>query len=280
MSTKDNAATGPQPKAAAHDHWVSIFALLGFVLVATAQVTNMILARRLAGTVPQLTLAFFRWAIIVVGLAPLAVAEIRSGRLPLRANALPILAAGFFGMFVCGGPVYIAGMTTTAINIALIMSYRRPAPSRVFGLERVGSLQVFGMELALIGALLIISRGDMRALVELRTATGDLLMLMAMLGWSGYTLLQSRVATSATFLARVAAFATVGALLTLPVATTEMWGTPHSAFAPRALAAYLFAGLVPGLFAYAGFAYLGIRFGSVRSSAPYCHGRSLASRRP
>ena len=119
-------------------------------------------------------------------------------------------------MFVCGGPVYIAGMTTTAINIALIMSLSPIVVlllSRVFGLERVGSLQVFGMELALIGALLIISRGDMRALVELRTATGDLLMLMAMLGWSGYTLLQSRVATSATFLARVAAFATVGALL-------------------------------------------------------------------
>jgi hypothetical protein len=35
--------------------------LLGFVLVATAQVTNMILARGLAGSVPTFTLAFFRW---------------------------------------------------------------------------------------------------------------------------------------------------------------------------------------------------------------------------
>ncbi len=26
----------------------------------------------------------------------------------------------FFGMFLCGGPIYIAGVSTTAINIALI----------------------------------------------------------------------------------------------------------------------------------------------------------------
>ncbi|MFX6903646.1 EamA family transporter, partial [Acinetobacter baumannii] len=34
----------------------------------------------------------------------------------------------------------------------------------------------------------------------------------------------------------------------------------------RAFEAYVFAGLVPGLIAYAGFAWLGARFGSVRTS--------------
>jgi hypothetical protein len=33
-----------------------------------------------------------------------------------------IAAAGFLGMFICGGPVYVAGVTTSAINIALIMA--------------------------------------------------------------------------------------------------------------------------------------------------------------
>jgi drug/metabolite transporter (DMT)-like permease len=138
--------------------------------------------------------------------------------------------------------------------------------SRILGLEQIGFMQVFGMGLALTGMLVIVTRGDLRALGGRHVANGDLLMLMAMLGWSVYTLMQSRVAATASFLGRVSAFATAGALLTLPVATMEIWSTPQLAFAPRAIAAFLFAGLVPGLLAYAGFAYLGGRFGSVRAS--------------
>lgn len=79
-------------------------ALLGFMLVTTAQVTNMILARGLHGTVPPFTLAFFRWTIIAAGLAPFVIADVNKGRLEVRANALPILATGFLGMFLCGAP--------------------------------------------------------------------------------------------------------------------------------------------------------------------------------
>lgn len=160
-------------------------------------------------------------------------------------------------------------MTTTAINIAIIMSLSPVvvlALSRLFGLETVGTLQVLGMGLALVGALLIVSRGGLHSLIELGTAPGDLLMLSAMFGWSGYTLLQSRVATGATLLARVSLFAAAGALFTLPVAAWEMWCMPQAAFTARAFAAYAFAGLVPGIFAYGGFAYIGSRYGSVQAS--------------
>ncbi|MFO1086763.1 MAG: DMT family transporter [Reyranellaceae bacterium] len=268
MSSR-NEAEGNALRPPSLDGWAGAIAVLGFMLVATAQVTNMILARGLGGTVPPFTLAFMRWTIVAAGLAPLALADMRSGRLSLRANALPILAAGFLGMFLCGGPVYVAGKTTTAINIALIMSLSPVVVlllSRLFRLERIGWFQAIGMSLALIGALLIVSRGDLLALAQLRVAPGDWLMLMPMLGWSGYTLLQSRVAASATFLARVSMFAAAGALFTLPIAVWEVWNMPQAAFGGRALGAYAFAGVVPGLLAYAGFAYLGGRFGSVRAS--------------
>src|SRR5262249_41368190 len=102
--------------------WAGTIALVGFVLVATAQASNMILARGLAGSVPPFALAFFRWSIIAIGLAPMALAEIRQGRIPLARDFWPILAAGFLGMFLCGAPVYIAGISTSAIHIALIMA--------------------------------------------------------------------------------------------------------------------------------------------------------------
>ncbi|HLZ01756.1 MAG TPA: DMT family transporter [Bradyrhizobium sp.] len=249
--------------------WQNTVALTGFILVAIAQVSNMILARGLAGSVPPFALAFFRWTIIAAGLAPFALAEIRYGKIPLVRNAWPILAAGFMGMFLCGGPIYIAGVSTTAIHIALIMAL---SPIMVLlisaarGMEHIGPLQWLGTVLALAGALLIISGGHPETFAQSSAAWGDLLVVLAMLGWSGYTLVQSRVAPGASLLARVSLFAAAGALCSLPPAAWEMWTTPAQAFSIKALEAYLFAGLVPGLLAYAGFAWLGGKFGSVRTS--------------
>ena len=101
-----DASTAASPSTHA---WLGAIALIGFILVATAQASNQILARGLAGSVPPFALAFFRWSIVAIGLAPIALKEIRDGRVPLAGNTWPILAAGFMGMFLCGGPVY-AGM--------------------------------------------------------------------------------------------------------------------------------------------------------------------------
>jgi len=249
--------------------WAGAIALTGFVLVATAQASNMILARGLAGSVPPFALAFFRWSIIFLGLAPLALAEIRQGRIPLARDFWPILAAGLLGMFLCGGPIYVAGISTTAIHIALIMALSPIVVlliSAALGMEHVGPLQWLGTALALAGALLIVTAGHPEALMQSKAAWGDLLVVLAMLGWSGYTLLQSRVAPQASLLARISLFSAAGALCSLPPALYEMWSAPQAVFNAKAAEAYLFAGLVPGLIAYAGFAWLAARFGSVRTS--------------
>ena len=235
---------------------------------ATAQASNQVLARGLADSVAPFALAFFRWSIIAAGLAPLAIAEIRQGRISLAGNFWPILAAGFLGMFLCGGPVYVAGGSTTAIHIALIFALSPITVlliSAALGIEHVGRLQWLGTGLALAGALVIILGGHSQA-TAMNVAYGDMLAVLAMLGWSGYTLLQSRVAPGASLLARISLFAAAGALCSLPWAIVEMWTTPQQIFSTKALAACVFAGLVPGLIAYAGFAWLGAKFGSVRTS--------------
>jgi drug/metabolite transporter (DMT)-like permease len=266
-SEGDDPAAAAAPRSG--DGWQGAIALAGFILVATAQASNQVLARGLADSVAPFALAFFRWTIIAAGLAPLAIAEIRQRRIPLADDFWPILAAGFLGMFLCGGPVYVAGGSTTAIHIALIMGLSPITVlliSAMLGMERIGPLQWLGTALALSGALLIISGGHWQALAEVGAHSGDLLVVLAMLGWSGYTLLQSRVAPRASLLARISLFAAAGALCSLPWAIGEMWTTPERVFSTKALAACVFAGLVPGLIAYAGFAWLGAKFGSVRTS--------------
>jgi drug/metabolite transporter (DMT)-like permease len=198
---------------------------------------------------------------------PIVVMALRERPGLLRGQWPGIALAGFLGMFICGGPVYVAGITTSAINLSLIMAL---APivvllfSAATGRESIGWRQIIGMAIALAGALLIITKGQ--ASVGTGLSTGDLLALLAMLGWAGYTLLQNRVGRSVSFLARIGLFAVAGALFSLPFAVHEIWSTPSAAFSGRATLVYLFAGLVPGLFAYAAYAWLGARFGAVSTS--------------
>ncbi len=247
----------------------ALLSAVGLLVVAAAQVSNMILARAVAGTIPPFAIAFFRWTIIALALLPFVSSELRAGRLRLVGELWPIFVTGFLGMFLCGGPVYAAGETTGAINIALIMSLSPVIVTLIAwlrGLERIKPSRLFGMALALGGALFIIARGDVDTLTTLRLARGDLYVLFAMLGWSGYTLLQIRVAPAASFFARIGLFSAAGALATLPVAAWETARAPAAVFNAHAFAAYLFAGIVPGLLAYIGFAWLTGRFGAVRSS--------------
>lgn len=267
--TPGSAAPETTNALPAAEVWAGAVALIGFILVATGQASNQILARGLAGSVPPFALAFFRWGIIAAGLAPFALAELRQGRIRPANSLWPVLAAGFMGMYLCGGPVYVAGISTTAIHIALIMALSPITVlliSASLGMERIGPLQALGTALALAGALLIISGGHWQTLTGLKTAEGDGLVVLAMLGWSGYTLLQSRVAPKDSLLARISLFAAAGALCSMPQAVLEMWTMPAAVFSGKALAAYLFAGLIPGLLAYTGFAWLGARYGSVRTS--------------
>ena len=244
-----------------------VLGLLGFLVLATAQVSNMILARGLAGSVPPFSIAFFRWSIVAIGLSPLIFAALRQHPGLLRKDWPGIAAAGFLGMFVCGGPVYLAGTTTSAINLALIMALAPLAVllfSLVSGLETVNRWQIIGMVIALCGALLVIIKGNASGTHGL--VIGDLLVFCAMLAWAGYTMVQNRVSAGISFLARIGIFAAAGALFSLPLALHEMWLDPASVFSMKAAKAYLFAGLVPGLFAYGAYSYLGSAFGALSTS--------------
>jgi drug/metabolite transporter (DMT)-like permease len=244
-----------------------LLGLLGFLVLATAQVSNMIVARGVAGSVPPFSIAFFRWSIVAIGLSPLIVAALRQHPALLRKEGLGIAAAGFLGMFVCGGPVYLAGTTTSAINLALIMAM---APlmvllfSLLMGLEKVNRWQIIGMIIALSGALLVITRGQSKG--EHGVTQGDILVVCAMLAWAGYTLVQNRVGAGVNFLARIGMFAAFGALFSLPFAIHETWSDPSTVLSLKAAKVYLFTGLVPGLFAYSAYSYFGSAFGNLSTS--------------
>lgn len=72
--------------------------------------------------------------------------------------------------------------------------------------------------MASIGALFVVSRSRPATLFSATFASGDVIALIAMFGWSAYTLLQTRVGAALSNLARVCVFAFAGALFSLPPA--------------------------------------------------------------
>jgi drug/metabolite transporter (DMT)-like permease len=244
-------------------------AIIGFVIVACAFSTNTILARANAGEVPSFSLAFFRWMTVALALALFSVREIKEKWPAISPRLGMVAVAGFCGMFLCGGPVYVAGITTTAINIGLIMA---AAPVNVLliawiiGSEKIRPVQVASIALALPGVALILARGSLDTLTTVNFASGDILVFIAMLGWTGYNLLQVRTLPDVSSIPRTCLYAFAGAGFSLPFCLYEAWVAPQAVFSARAFLTYLFAAIVPGIGAYAGLAYLAAKFGSVRAS--------------
>jgi drug/metabolite transporter (DMT)-like permease len=244
-------------------------AIIGFIIVACALSANTILARANAGAVPSFSLAFFRWMIVALGLAPFSVREIRAKWPAISPRLAMVATAGFCGMFLCGGPVYVAGVTTTAINIGLIMAV---APVNVLliawsiGFEKIRPVQVVSIAMALLGVALILARGSLETLSTVNFAQGDILVFIAMLGWTAYNLLQVRTLPDVSSISRTCLFASAGAGFSLPFCLREALEAPQAVFSAHAFLIYFFAGIVPGIGAYAGLAYLAAKFGSVRAS--------------
>jgi drug/metabolite transporter (DMT)-like permease len=119
---------------------------------------------------------------------------------------------------------------------------------------------------ALPGVALILTRGSLETLTTVNFALGDILVFIAMLGWTAYNLLQVSTLPDVSSIARTCLFAFAGAAFSLPFFLHEAWDAPQAVFSSRALLLYLFAAIVPGIGAYGGLAYLAARFGSVRAS--------------
>ena len=260
---KHNSADMEQTRSSA------ALAIIGFIIIACALAANTILARANAGEVPAFSLAFFRWMIVALGLAPFSAREITAKWPAISPRLGMVAAAGFCGMFLCGGPVYLAGVTTTAINIGLIFA---AMPVNVLliawclGLEKIKPVQVVSIAVALPGVGLLLARGSLETLTSVNFAPGDILVFIAMLGWTAYNLLQVSTLPDVSAISRTCLFAFAGAVFSLPFCLHEAWAAPQAVFSARAFLTYLFAAIVPGIGAYAGLAYLAAKFGSVRAS--------------
>jgi len=167
-----------------------------FALGATAIWSgNFIVARGLSDHIPPVTLAFFRWMTAVLVFAPFAIKGVVQEWPKIRQHLVYFGVTAFIGITCFNTFIYIAGHTTTAMNLSLI-AITFPVFimlfSRILFQEALSLKKVMGILLVLVGVLFLITKGSISILLGITFAVGDLWMLAASILFAVYSLLLKR----------------------------------------------------------------------------------------
>lgn len=142
------------------------------------------------------------------------------------------LVLGIAGIWGSTQITYVAIYYTTASNAALLQAATPvivAVAARLFLRERLGARQWLGVAVSAAGVLVVITDGRLAAIRPRDLRAGDFINLLALGGWSAYTVYGKRVlATFSPALATTAAYV-LGTLLIIPtaVATAPFFPVPR-----------------------------------------------------
>ncbi len=238
-----------------------MLAWAGLVCASLFWAGNALVARGFNQSIPPLSLAFWRWLIALLIVLPFVAKPLWQQRAALRRAGWRLLVLAGLGICSFSVLLYFAAQTTVAINITLLGTC---LPLLLFlgsGLllgEWPARRTWWGMGIAAIGLLVLISAGSWQRLLDLQFKPGDLFMLLAVLAWALYSLMLRRWAdylAPIPALAQLAVMMALGVLLLLPFYLLDV--ARGHLFEPSAsnLMAIAYTALFASLFAYLAWNY-------------------------
>ncbi|MCC2974356.1 DMT family transporter [Massilia sp. IC2-476] len=150
---------------------------------------NAVVGRLVRDAVPPMTLNLIRWSIALLVLVPLGRAAFREGS-GVLANWRRYAMLGLLGVGLYNSLQYLALQSSTPINVTLVASgvpVWMLLVGRLFHGVPVKRKQIVGAVLSILGVLVVLCRGDIHGLLQLRLVTGDLYMILATIAWSFYS---------------------------------------------------------------------------------------------
>ena len=230
--------------------WAMPYMLLMFTALFWAG--NSIVARGARGFVPPLALSFWRWSLALLILLPFAWPHLRRDAATLRSAWKMLIVLGGLGIGAFNALLYTGLQTTSAVNGLLLQSLQ-PGLILLLGAllfaESIRMMQVIGIALSLVGAFMIIAKGDVSALVALHFNRGDLVIGVAVIIWSLYSVLL-RTRPKVHPLSFLAATMAVGVTGILPFYLAEIASGRLIESRPESWLAIAYVCLFPSLIAY------------------------------
>jgi drug/metabolite transporter (DMT)-like permease len=231
---------------------------------------NFIIARGVYKQIPPVSLAFYRWSLASVIIFFVGYKKFVEEKNFVFSNRKYLFWVALLGITLFNTFIYIAGHSTSAINLALIGTTAAPIfvtiISAGFLKERITPLRLAGLLLCIAGVVVLISRGSIATLLAFRFSAGDLWTLMSALVFSIYTILvKQKPATisPATFLFTIFIG---GALLLLPFFIAEKIVMPPVTWDRNLLISIGYLGIGTSVIGFFGWNAAIARIGSVRTA--------------
>ena len=153
---------------------------------------NFTIARGVVENIPPVSLAYWRWTTALIILAPFAIKSLISDWLIIKRHFLYLSITSILGVSLFNTLIYIAGHSTSAINMSLI-AITFPIfiiiISRFIFNEFITLNKGLGILLVISGVIILITKGDLSVLKTISFVTGDLWMLLAAISFALYSIL-------------------------------------------------------------------------------------------
>ena len=168
----------------------SIQAYCMLILTTFCWGLNAVFARMAVGEISPMLLVSIRWLGTLILLVLFAGRTIMEGLPAIRQQMGYTFLMGLVGLGGFGTLIYYSAYYTTAVNIGIIQG-AMPAIVLVgscwFFRTSVNFVQIAGVAVTMLGVVFVSINGELENLIALSFNKGDLLMLIAVLLYGGYT---------------------------------------------------------------------------------------------
>ena len=237
--------------------------------------SNLVIARGGTELIPPISLAFWRWTLCFLILLPFTISYFKKNFYLFKDELMKLFILGFLGCGICGALPFLAGKTTTIVNMGIIYS---SSPifiiliSAIFFRERLSKSQYSGILICLLGVILIIIKANINLLINLKFTIGDLWMLGASIGWALYTIYLFHWKSKLPLLQRFTLISMFGAISLLPFFIFEGMYILQTSYDLNFIFWVLFAALSPSIIAFLLFNFVNNKLGaSITGSVLYLY---------
>lgn len=214
---------------------------------------NFIVGRALRDAISPLSLNFWRWLIALAILLPFTHGSLWVHRQVILREWKLITAIGLTGIAAFHTCVYLALVTTSAVNALLLLAMTPlliVLGSWLVFQDRITLQQLLGIGVSLVGAIALIAQGSMSVLMALRFSAGDLWMLLAVVLWAIYSLLLKRRPVELPQTALLSASTVAAILLMSPLYSWGLFSEQQSLPSTQVVWGLLYVSLFASVLAF------------------------------
>ena len=215
--------------------------------------SNLIVARGGVEYVPPISLAFWRWTLVFIILFIFNFYFLKDKLRSIKKEFFKLFFLGITGCGICGAFPFIAGQTTTVVNMAVIYT---SSPifiillSSLIYKEKIKLIQILGLILCLFGVFSIIFKGNISILSNLDFTVGDIWMLGAAISWALYSVYLLNWKSKFDLITRFVLIAMFGSISLFPFYLFEEFQSQSTTFDLNFLFWVIFAAVSPAIIAF------------------------------